>query len=87
MKHLWRLFGRAVLGLPVLLVLVVDGYSAEMKKLTVNVRQMGGTTEMAAAFQRRQIAGAVISALRVADNSVIDRPVREGFIEKLYKKR
>jgi hypothetical protein len=73
--------------LPVLLVLVVDGYSAEMKKLTVNVRQMGGTTEMAAAFQRRQIAGAVISALRVADNSVIDRPVREGFIEKLYKKR
>ena len=87
MKHLWRLFGRAVLGLPVLLVLVVDGYSAEMKKLTVNVRQMGGTTEMAAAFQRRQIAGAVISALRVADNSVIDRPVREGLIEKLYKKR
>jgi hypothetical protein len=87
MKHLWRLFGRAVLGLPVLLVLVVDGYSAEMKKLTVNVRQMGGTTEMAAAFQRRQIAGAVISALRVADNSVIDRLVREGFIEKLYKKR
>ena len=87
MKHLWRLFGRAVLGLPVLLVLVVDGYLAEMKKLTVNVRQMGGTTEMAAAFQRRQIAGAVISALRVADNSVIDRPVREGFIEKLYKKR
>ena len=87
MKHRWRLFGRAVLGLPVLLVLVVDGYSAEMKKLTVNVRQMGGTTEMAAAFQRRQIAGAVISALRVADNSVIDRLVREGFIEKLYKKR
>jgi ABC-type nitrate/sulfonate/bicarbonate transport system substrate-binding protein len=31
----------------------------------VSVRQMGGTTEMAAAFQRRQIAGAVISALRV----------------------
>ena len=87
MKHLWRLFERAVLGLPVLLVLVVDGYSAEMKKLTVNVRQMGGTTEMAAAFQRRQIAGAVISALRVADNSAIDRLVREGFIEKLYKKR
>ncbi len=87
MKHPWRLFGRAVLGLPVLLVLVVDGYSAEMKKLTVNVRQMGGTTEMAAAFQRRQIAGAVISALRVADNSVIDRLVREGFIEKLYEKR
>ena len=87
MKHLWRLFGRAVLGLPVLLVLVVDGYSVEMKKLTVNVRQMGGTTEMAAAFQRRQIAGAVISALPVADNSVIDRLVREGFIEKLYKKR
>ena len=87
MKHRWRLFGRAVLGLPVLLVLVVDGYSAEMKKLTVNVRQIGGTTEMAAAFQRRQIAGAIISALRVADNSVIDRLVREGFIEKLYKKR
>ena len=36
----------------------------------VNVRQMGGTTEMAAAFQRRQIAGAVISALRV------DAPMR-----------
>jgi ABC-type nitrate/sulfonate/bicarbonate transport system substrate-binding protein len=31
----------------------------------VHVRQMGGTTEMAAAFQRRQIDGAVISALRV----------------------
>jgi hypothetical protein len=33
------------------------------------------------------MAGAIISALRVADNSVIDRLVREGFIEKLYKKR
>lgn len=31
----------------------------------VSVRQMGGTPEMAAAFQHRQIAGAVISALRV----------------------
>jgi ABC-type nitrate/sulfonate/bicarbonate transport system substrate-binding protein len=31
----------------------------------VNVRQCGGTTEMAAAFLHRQIAGAVISALRV----------------------
>src|SRR5690349_20893270 len=31
----------------------------------VQIRQMGGTTEMAAAFQRRQIDGAVISALRV----------------------
>jgi ABC-type nitrate/sulfonate/bicarbonate transport system substrate-binding protein len=31
----------------------------------VNVRQLGGTTEMAAAFQQRQIAGAVISILRV----------------------
>jgi ABC-type nitrate/sulfonate/bicarbonate transport system substrate-binding protein len=31
----------------------------------VHVRQMGGTTEMAAAFQLRQIDGAVISALRV----------------------
>ena len=31
----------------------------------VTVRQLGGTTEMAAAFQQRQIAGAVISALRV----------------------
>jgi NitT/TauT family transport system substrate-binding protein len=37
---------------------------------SVNVRQMGGTTEMAAAFQRRQIDGAVISALRV------DAPMR-----------
>ena len=36
----------------------------------VNVRQMGGTTEMAAAFQRRQIAGAVTSNLRV------DAPMR-----------
>ena len=36
----------------------------------VNVRQMGGTTEMAAAFQLRQIDGAVISALRV------DAPMR-----------
>jgi hypothetical protein len=80
-------FRESRVGFAGLLVLVVDGYSAEMKKLTVNVRQMGGTTEMAAAFQRWQIAGAVISALRVADNSVIDRPVREGFIEKLYKKR
>jgi len=80
-------FRESRVGFAGLLVLVVDGYSAEMKKLTVNVRQMGGTTEMAAAFQRRQIAGAVISALRVADNSVIDRLVREGFIAKLYKKR
>jgi hypothetical protein len=80
-------FRESRVGFAGLLVLVVDGYSAEMKKLTVNVRQMGGTTEMAAAFQPRQIAGAVISALRVADNSVIDRLVREGFIEKLYKKR
>jgi NitT/TauT family transport system substrate-binding protein len=31
----------------------------------VQIRQMGGTTEMAAAFRRRQIDGAVISALRV----------------------
>ena len=31
----------------------------------VQIRQMGGTTEMAAAFQRRQIDGAVISALRI----------------------
>jgi ABC-type nitrate/sulfonate/bicarbonate transport system substrate-binding protein len=31
----------------------------------VNVRQFGGTTEIAAAFQHKQIAGAVISALRV----------------------
>jgi ABC-type nitrate/sulfonate/bicarbonate transport system substrate-binding protein len=31
----------------------------------VNVRQFGGTTETAAAFLHRQIAGAVISALRV----------------------
>jgi len=80
-------FRESRVGFAGLLVLVVDGYSAEMKKLTVNVRQMGGRTEMAAAFQRRQIAGAVISALRVADNSAIDRLVREGFIEKLYKKR
>jgi ABC-type nitrate/sulfonate/bicarbonate transport system substrate-binding protein len=31
----------------------------------VNIRQLGGTTEMGAAFQQRQIAGAVISVLRV----------------------
>ncbi|MEO6164587.1 MAG: ABC transporter substrate-binding protein [Candidatus Binatia bacterium] len=31
----------------------------------VNVRQFGGTTEIAAAFLHKQIAGAVISALRV----------------------
>jgi ABC-type nitrate/sulfonate/bicarbonate transport system substrate-binding protein len=31
----------------------------------VNVRQFGGTTESAAAFLHKQIAGAVISALRV----------------------
>ena len=36
----------------------------------VNVRQLGGTTEMAAAFQRRQIDGAVTSNLRV------DAPMR-----------
>jgi len=36
----------------------------------VNVRQLGGTTEMAAAFLHRQIAGAVISNLRV------DAPMR-----------
>jgi len=32
----------------------------------VNVRQMGGTLEVAAAFQNRQIAGAVTSELRVS---------------------
>ena len=36
----------------------------------VNMRQMGGTTEIAAAFQRRQISGAVMSMLRV------DAPMR-----------
>jgi ABC-type nitrate/sulfonate/bicarbonate transport system substrate-binding protein len=32
---------------------------------TVQIRQMGGTTEMAAAFQRRQIDGAVMATVRV----------------------
>ena len=32
---------------------------------TVNVRQMGGTAEVSAAFQNKQIAGAVTSSLRV----------------------
>jgi ABC-type nitrate/sulfonate/bicarbonate transport system substrate-binding protein len=32
---------------------------------TVHIRQMGGTTEMAAAFQRRQIDGAVMATVRV----------------------
>jgi ABC-type nitrate/sulfonate/bicarbonate transport system substrate-binding protein len=36
----------------------------------VNVRQLGGTPEMAASFKHRQIAGAVISTLRV------DTPMR-----------
>jgi NitT/TauT family transport system substrate-binding protein len=36
---------------------------------SVNVRQMGGTIEVAAAFQNRQIAGAVTSELRVAPPS------------------
>jgi NitT/TauT family transport system substrate-binding protein len=31
----------------------------------VQIRQMGGTTEMAAAFQRRQIDGAVMATVRV----------------------
>jgi NitT/TauT family transport system substrate-binding protein len=35
----------------------------------VNVRQMGGTIEVAAAFQNRLIAGAVTSELRVAPSS------------------
>jgi len=35
----------------------------------VNVRQMGGTLEVAAAFQNRQIAGAVTGDLRVAPTS------------------
>ncbi|HEY7168061.1 MAG TPA: ABC transporter substrate-binding protein [Candidatus Binatia bacterium] len=34
----------------------------------VNVRQMGGTIEVSAAFQNRQIAGAVTSSLRVDSN-------------------
>src|ERR1051325_3965425 len=34
----------------------------------VNVRQMGGTIEVSAAFQNRQIAGAVTSSLRVESN-------------------
>jgi len=36
---------------------------------TVNVRQMGGTLEVAAAFQNRQIAGAVTSDMRVVPPS------------------
>jgi NitT/TauT family transport system substrate-binding protein len=36
---------------------------------TVNVRQMGGTLEVAAAFQNRQIAGAVTGDLRVTPPS------------------
>jgi len=32
---------------------------------SVNIRQMGGTTEMAAAFQRRQIDGAVMASVRI----------------------
>lgn len=39
---------------------------------TVNVRQMGGTAEVGAAFQNKQIAGAVTSSLRV-DQSVQPR--------------
>ena len=39
---------------------------------TVNVRQMGGTAEVSAAFQNKQIAGAVTSSLRV-DQSVQPR--------------
>jgi NitT/TauT family transport system substrate-binding protein len=35
---------------------------------TVNVRQMGGTIEVSAAFQNRQIAGAITSSLRVDSN-------------------
>jgi len=41
MKHLWRPFGRAVLGLPVLLFLAGDGYAAEMKKLTLGYSTVG----------------------------------------------
>jgi hypothetical protein len=36
---------------------------------SVNVRQMGGTLEVAAAFQNRQIAGAVTGDLRVTPPS------------------
>jgi NitT/TauT family transport system substrate-binding protein len=39
---------------------------------TVNVRQMGGTAEVSAAFQNKQIAGAVTSSLRV-DSSIQPR--------------
>jgi NMT1-like family len=41
MKHLWRLFGRAVLGFPVLLFLGGDGYAAETKKLTLGYSTVG----------------------------------------------
>jgi hypothetical protein len=41
MKHLRRFFGRAVLGLPVLLFLGGDGYAAEMKKLTLGYSTVG----------------------------------------------
>jgi hypothetical protein len=34
-------------------------------KRTINVRQMGGMAEVSAAFQNKQIAGAVTSSLRV----------------------
>ena len=44
---------------------------------TVNVRQMGGTAEVSAAFQNKQIAGAVTSSLRV------DQSVQPGLLMKL----
>jgi ABC-type nitrate/sulfonate/bicarbonate transport system substrate-binding protein len=41
MKHLWRLFARAALGLPVLLFLGGDGYAAELKKFTLGYSTVG----------------------------------------------
>jgi len=51
----------------------------------VMVRQFGGTTETAAAFLHRQIAGAVISALRV--NAPMRMLVDLSELDFLYSKR
>jgi len=83
MKHLCRLFVRAALGLPVLLFLGEELYKDADKFLERVPRVEPEAIAPIVEFMGKK----PIPLETIADNSVIDRLVREGFIEKLYKKR
>ena len=83
MKHLCRLFVRAALGLRVLLFLGEELYKDADKFLERVPRVEPEAIAPIVEFMGKK----PIPLETIADNSVIDRLVREGFIEKLYKKR